>query len=96
MIFSIFLRCSVSLNSYSGAGKSPMYGDYEAQRHWMEVTVLRGARKYPGNQIDTSSHANIFLYASYCFVERERDTHMKITLKPGYFLEKWGNYPHPT
>lgn len=22
-----------------GAGKSPMHGDYEAQRHWMEITV---------------------------------------------------------
>lgn len=23
---------------FSGAGKPPMYGDYEAQRHWQEVT----------------------------------------------------------
>ena len=22
----------------SGAGKGPMFGDYEAQRHWMEIT----------------------------------------------------------
>lgn len=22
-----------------GAGSPPRYGDYEAQRHWMEVTV---------------------------------------------------------
>jgi len=22
-----------------GAGKPPMYGDYEAQRHWMELTI---------------------------------------------------------
>jgi alpha-1,3-glucosyltransferase len=22
----------------SGAGKPPMFGDYEAQRHWMEIT----------------------------------------------------------
>ena len=21
-----------------GAGKPPMFGDYEAQRHWMEIT----------------------------------------------------------
>ena len=24
---------------FSGAGQPPMYGDYEAQRHWMEVTL---------------------------------------------------------
>lgn len=24
---------------YSGEGNPPMYGDYEAQRHWMEITL---------------------------------------------------------
>ena len=24
---------------FLGAGKGPMYGDYEAQRHWMELAV---------------------------------------------------------
>ncbi|CAH8492424.1 unnamed protein product [Heterobilharzia americana] len=33
------LRSCISLHSYSGEGKPPMYGDYEAQRHWMEITV---------------------------------------------------------
>lgn len=23
---------------FLGAGKPPMFGDYEAQRHWMEIT----------------------------------------------------------
>lgn len=23
----------------TGAGKPPMFGDYEAQRHWQEITV---------------------------------------------------------
>ena len=23
----------------AGAGKPPLYGDYEAQRHWMEITI---------------------------------------------------------
>jgi alpha-1,3-glucosyltransferase len=45
--FSILLRWSVSLYPYSG-GHGPirvredgvkMYGDYEAQRHWMEITI---------------------------------------------------------
>ncbi|KAK3706996.1 hypothetical protein QZH41_014083 [Actinostola sp. cb2023] len=31
-------RWAVSLGGYSGKGKPPMYGDYEAQRHWQEIT----------------------------------------------------------
>lgn len=37
-VIAIAIRMCVSLNDYSGAGKKPMYGDYEAQRHWMEIT----------------------------------------------------------
>jgi len=33
------LRCLVGLHSYSGAGKPPRFGDYEAQRHWMEISI---------------------------------------------------------
>ncbi|XP_065168718.1 dolichyl pyrophosphate Man9GlcNAc2 alpha-1,3-glucosyltransferase [Atheta coriaria] len=36
---SIFLRLCTTLHPYSGQGKPPMFGDYEAQRHWMEITV---------------------------------------------------------
>lgn len=35
----ICLRSIVSLQSYSGQNKSPMFGDFEAQRHWQEVTM---------------------------------------------------------
>ncbi len=35
----ILVKLGVSLFPYSGKGKPPMFGDYEAQRHWMEVTV---------------------------------------------------------
>ncbi|XP_053677462.1 probable dolichyl pyrophosphate Man9GlcNAc2 alpha-1,3-glucosyltransferase [Anopheles nili] len=34
-----FLRSAISLHSYSGQNRPPMYGDFEAQRHWQEVTV---------------------------------------------------------
>lgn len=37
--FAIIVRLAVSLHSYSGQNKPPLYGDYEAQRHWMEITV---------------------------------------------------------
>ncbi|XP_069498110.1 dolichyl pyrophosphate Man9GlcNAc2 alpha-1,3-glucosyltransferase isoform X2 [Ambystoma mexicanum] len=38
VLTAITVRWTVSLNPYSGAGKPPMYGDYEAQRHWQEIT----------------------------------------------------------
>eukprot|EP00088_Acartia_fossae_P000057 TRINITY_DN10017_c0_g1_i3.p1 TRINITY_DN10017_c0_g1~~TRINITY_DN10017_c0_g1_i3.p1 ORF type:complete len:504 (+),score=27.41 TRINITY_DN10017_c0_g1_i3:23-1534(+) len=36
---SLILRYGVSLWPYSGEGKPPMHGDYEAQRHWQEITI---------------------------------------------------------
>lgn len=36
---SILIRWCVALNQHSGQNKPPMYGDYEAQRHWQEITV---------------------------------------------------------
>ncbi|XP_056133277.1 dolichyl pyrophosphate Man9GlcNAc2 alpha-1,3-glucosyltransferase [Lampris incognitus] len=38
VLLGVTARWSVSLNSYSGAGKPIMFGDYEAQRHWQEIT----------------------------------------------------------
>ncbi|KAM6920897.1 dolichyl pyrophosphate Man9GlcNAc2 alpha-1,3-glucosyltransferase [Xenentodon cancila] len=38
VLLGVVVRWGVSLSSYSGAGKPPMFGDYEAQRHWQEVT----------------------------------------------------------
>ncbi|KAL5016302.1 hypothetical protein ScPMuIL_005891 [Solemya velum] len=35
---AVLIRWCISLNKYSGAGSPPLYGDYEAQRHWMEIT----------------------------------------------------------
>lgn len=36
---SSLVRWLVGQFPHSGQGKPPLYGDYEAQRHWMEVTV---------------------------------------------------------
>lgn len=35
---SIIFRCLISLSPHSGQNSPPMYGDYEAQRHWQEIT----------------------------------------------------------
>ncbi|BET02607.1 asparagine-linked glycosylation 6, alpha-1,3-glucosyltransferase homolog (S. cerevisiae) [Nesidiocoris tenuis] len=38
VLLGLLLRVGVGLYGYSGLGKPPMFGDYEAQRHWMEIT----------------------------------------------------------
>lgn len=39
VLCSILFRWITSLYGHSGQSKPPMFGDYEAQRHWMEVTL---------------------------------------------------------
>ncbi|XP_030384805.1 probable dolichyl pyrophosphate Man9GlcNAc2 alpha-1,3-glucosyltransferase [Scaptodrosophila lebanonensis] len=43
------IRSIISLHSYSGFGVAPMFGDYEAQRHWQEVTVNLKASEWYKN-----------------------------------------------
>ncbi|CCD23923.1 dolichyl-P-Glc:Man(9)GlcNAc(2)-PP-dolichol alpha-1,3-glucosyltransferase NDAI_0C02630 [Naumovozyma dairenensis CBS 421] len=38
VLFAIIIRCAVGLGPYSGFNTPPMFGDFEAQRHWMEIT----------------------------------------------------------
>ncbi|KAJ7975731.1 Alpha-1,3-glucosyltransferase [Quillaja saponaria] len=38
-IFALIIRVGVSFHPYSGAGNPPKFGDFEAQRHWMEITL---------------------------------------------------------
>ncbi|KAF7346335.1 Glycosyltransferase family 57 protein [Mycena sanguinolenta] len=40
------IKLSISLGSYSGRGTPPMFGDYEAQRHWMELTIHLPIRRW--------------------------------------------------
>lgn len=37
-LMAVYVRWCVALHSYSGEKTPPKFGDYEAQRHWMEVT----------------------------------------------------------
>lgn len=39
LMIAVLFRWFVALHDYSGKSIYPMYGDYEAQRHWMEVTI---------------------------------------------------------
>lgn len=39
LLVPVLLRWTVGLHPYSGMDKPPMFGDYEAQRHWAELTI---------------------------------------------------------
>ncbi|KAI1709980.1 ALG6, ALG8 glycosyltransferase family domain-containing protein [Ditylenchus destructor] len=39
VVIFVVLQCVVSTGHYSGHNTPPMFGDFEAQRHWMEITV---------------------------------------------------------
>lgn len=51
-LFAILIRVCVSLHPYSGAGTPPKYGDYEAQRHWMEITINLPVKEWYRNSTD--------------------------------------------
>ncbi|XP_012535257.1 probable dolichyl pyrophosphate Man9GlcNAc2 alpha-1,3-glucosyltransferase [Monomorium pharaonis] len=50
--FAVLLRCCVTYHPHSGEGKPPMYGDYEAQRHWQEITLNLPVDKWYINTTD--------------------------------------------
>ncbi|KFP80239.1 Dolichyl pyrophosphate Man9GlcNAc2 alpha-1,3-glucosyltransferase [Acanthisitta chloris] len=54
VLLALTVRWAVSLGSYSGAGKPPMYGDYEAQRHWQEITYNLPIRQWYFNTSDNN------------------------------------------
>jgi len=41
-----YVRWCVGLNGYSGEAVAPRFGDYEAQRHWMEITLHLPTREW--------------------------------------------------
>ncbi|KAJ6559179.1 glycosyltransferase family 57 protein [Mycena vulgaris] len=46
LLASTCIKVCMGLGSYSGQGTPPMFGDYEAQRHWMELTVHLPIRRW--------------------------------------------------
>ncbi|KAM4628711.1 dolichyl pyrophosphate Man9GlcNAc2 alpha-1,3-glucosyltransferase [Polymixia lowei] len=52
ILLGLTARWGVSLSSYSGAGIPPKFGDYEAQRHWQEVTYNLPIHEWYFNSTD--------------------------------------------
>jgi alpha-1,3-glucosyltransferase len=46
IVAALLVRHLVSLWPYSGQGDAPTFGDYEAQRHWMELTLHLPVRQW--------------------------------------------------
>ena len=57
VLFALIIRVTLSLHSYSGAHHPPMFGDYEAQRHWMETTL-----SLPPHEWYTQTERNDLMY----------------------------------
>ena len=52
VLASVLLRAIVSLQLYSGHETPPKYGDFEAQRHWQEITVNLPITEWYQNSTD--------------------------------------------
>ncbi|CAM8946747.1 unnamed protein product [Rhodiola kirilowii] len=56
-VFGLLVRVGVSLHLYSGAGNPPKFGDFEAQRHWMEITTnLPASEWYRNSSVNDLSY----------------------------------------
>jgi alpha-1,3-glucosyltransferase len=68
---ALVFRAATSLHPYSGEGLPPRYGDYEAQRHWMELAVALPPRDWYRDSVDNDltywgiDYPPISAYASY-------------------------------
>ena len=40
VLLALLVRILVGVYPYSGYATPPMFGDYEAQRHWMEIVWI--------------------------------------------------------
>ena len=52
VFISVLIRYTVALGPHSGEDTPPMYGDYEAQRHWMEITINTPPNEWYKNTTD--------------------------------------------
>lgn len=51
-VAGLLLRWLVAFHPHSGMGRPPMYGDFEAQRHWVEITNALPPKDWYANTTD--------------------------------------------
>ncbi|KAG2489811.1 hypothetical protein HYH03_011760 [Edaphochlamys debaryana] len=57
VLLAMMLRVLTGVSSYSGMNDPPKYGDYEAQRHWMELAVNLPVREwYTDSPVNNASY----------------------------------------
>ncbi|XP_076463078.1 dolichyl pyrophosphate Man9GlcNAc2 alpha-1,3-glucosyltransferase-like [Babylonia areolata] len=52
VLCAVAVRWTIAKHGYSGCNKPPMFGDFEAQRHWMEITVNLPTSQWYKNSTD--------------------------------------------
>lgn len=53
-LLSIVLKWTTGSDGYSGRNTPPRFGDYEAQRHWMEITTNLPLKEWYAETPDNS------------------------------------------
>ena len=53
-LFTIILKIFVGCFGYSGENDPPKFGDFEAQRHWMEITINLEAKTWYTNSVNNT------------------------------------------
>ena len=53
-LFAILLKIFVGCFGYSGENDPPKFGDFEAQRHWMEITINIAPKDWYTNSINNT------------------------------------------
>ncbi|XP_017762853.1 PREDICTED: dolichyl pyrophosphate Man9GlcNAc2 alpha-1,3-glucosyltransferase [Eufriesea mexicana] len=95
-LFALLLRWCITYHAYSGQGKPPMFGDYEAQRHWQEITLNIPIEKWYINTTDndlqywgldypplTAYHSYVLGYIAY----KINPSYVKLHESRGYSSE---------
>ena len=74
ILVALLLRAAVSQGPFSGMNDYPMHGDFEAQRHWMEITAnlplsewYQGKSKWNNLQYWGLDYPPLTAYHSYLF-----------------------------
>ncbi|MGH0179384.1 UNVERIFIED_CONTAM: hypothetical protein FKN15_002841 [Acipenser sinensis] len=98
------------VNERGSAGKAPMFGDYEAQRHWQEVTYNLPVEEWFYYELDQPQcivvAADLIVYIpavllySLYFSEgsskKKVSTMLCMLLYPGLILIDYGHFQYPS